>query len=325
MGVFKRNIGIFIFSFVAMSPALAVAHTRWFAEGNVSPFAVNEPTAFYMFAWAILALIIIWGGVYAERRGLFQFNFLTPSRDHAFPRASATFSMITGAFLLIAGTHGYLFSPNLTDGSGIPHALIMMQIFIGLALLAGVYARVAALCLMLLWAISFSYTEVLFMFENIWVLSTALFIFIMGSDYFSLVTFKTLEHLTRRFHDYALPILRIGTGATLLILGFSEKILRPELGINFLAEHHWNFMQLLGFEWYSDYLFTLSAGAVESLFGLVFILGVVTRLNALVVAIVFTIPLFILGPIELAGHLPHFAAVVLLLLFGGGNMLKMSR
>ncbi|MEK9154083.1 MAG: hypothetical protein AAB798_01275, partial [Patescibacteria group bacterium] len=73
---------------------------------------------------------------------------------------------------------------------------------------------------------------------------------------------------------------------------------------------------------YSDYLFTLSAGAVESLFGLIFILGVVTRLNALIVAIVFTIPLFILGPIELAGHLPHFAAVVLLLLFGGGNMLK---
>jgi hypothetical protein len=37
------------------------------------------------------------------------------------------------------------------------------------------------------------------------------------------------------------------------------------------------------------------------------------------VAIVFSIPLFILGPIELAGHLPHFAAIILLLLFGNGG------
>ncbi len=110
----------------------------------------------------------------------------------------------------------------------------------------------------------------------------------------------------------------MGTGATLMILGFSAKILAPEFGINFLATHQWNFMTLLGFN-YSDYLFTLSAGAVEFLFGLIFFLGLVTRINALVVAVVFSIPLFILGPIELAGHLPHFAAVVLLLLFGSGG------
>ena len=120
---------------------------------------------------------------------------------------------------------------------------------------------------------------------------------------------------------YALPVLRLGTGATLLVLGFTEKILHPEFGINFLRQYDWNFMQLLGFN-YSDYLFTLSAGSVEALFGLIFILGIVTRLNALVVATFFTIPLFFLGPIELAGHVPHFAAVVLLLIFGAGEHWK---
>jgi uncharacterized membrane protein YphA (DoxX/SURF4 family) len=230
--------------------------------------------------------------------------------------------MIAGAFFLIAGTHGYLFSPNLSMDSGIPYLLIVLQILIGIAFLAGVYARVAALALILLWAAGFLYTEALFMFEDIWVLSTALFIFVMGSDYFSLVPFRALAHIGHRFQEYALPLLRVGTGATLLVLGFSEKILRPELGVNFLEQHHWNFMQLLGFEWYTDYLFTLSAGAVESLLGLIFILGVTTRLNALVLGVFFTTPLFILGPVELAGHLPHFAAVVLLLLFGGGDRLK---
>ena len=317
---------MFIFLLLAVFlPNVALAHTRWFAQGELPPYTTDEPTALYLAVWALIALIVVVAGAYLERKGMLQLSFLHPSRDHAFPRAAATFSMVAGAFFLIAGTHGYLVSPNLTIGSGIPYALIVLQILSGIAFLAGVYARVAAITLGLLWVLGFVFAGALSMLEDVWVLSTALFIFIMGSDYFSLVPFRALAHLTRRFHDWALPLLRLGTGATLLILGFSEKILHPELGINFLSQYHWNFMQLLGLEWYSDYLFTLSAGAVESLIGLVFILGIMTRLNALVLAVFFTTPLFILGPIELAGHVPHFAAVILLLLFGGGERLKLVR
>lgn len=306
-------------------PAFAFAHTRWFIDADIPTVPTDEPTALYLGVWALIACVIIALGVYLERKQLFQLSFLNPRRSHALSRAASTFSMVAGAFFLIAGTHEYLFSPNVTLESGIPYLLVVAQIAIGIAFLAGAYARVAALALAGLWILGFAYTDVIFMVEDIWVLSTAIFIFIMGTDYFSLVPFKALAHIGQRFRAYALPILRLGTGATLLVLGFSEKILRPELGINFLDSHPWNFMQLLGFEWYSDYLFTLSAGAVEALFGLIFILGIVTRLNALVAAFVFTIPLFILGPIELAGHLPHFAAIILLLLFGGGDKCTISR
>lgn len=312
-------------SLVALFPAFALAHTRWFAESELRPHITTESLMLYLAVWAGIAFIVVALGIYFERRGMFQLSFLHPSRDHAYPRAAATFSMIAGAFFLIAGTHGYFFSPNLTIASGVPYALIVLQILIGFALLAGVYARLAALALALLWLAGFAVSGALSMFENAWVFGAALFIFIMGSDYFSLVPLRTLAHLTRRFHDYALPLLRIGAGTTLLVLGFSEKILRPEFGINFLAQYDWNFMQLLGFEWYSDYLFTISAGAVEALFGLIFILGIMTRLNALVVLFVFSIPLFILGPVELSGHLPHLGAIALLLLFGGGHKLKLIR
>lgn len=307
------------------SPAFVFAHTRWFAERELAAITTTEPTTLYLSVWAGIAFVVVALGIYFERKGMFQLAFLHPSRDHAYPRAAATFSMIAGAFFLIAGTHGYLFSPNLTIASGVPYALIVFQILIGVALLAGIYARVAALALALLWIAGFAVSGALSMFENAWVFGTSLFIFIMGSDYFSLVPFRAIAHLARPFHDYALPLLRIGAGTTLLILGFSEKILRPEFGINFLAQYEWNFMQLLGFEWYSDYLFTISAGAVEALFGLIFILGIMTRLNALVVLFVFSIPLFILGPAELSGHLPHLGAIALLLLFGGGNKLKLIR
>jgi uncharacterized membrane protein YphA (DoxX/SURF4 family) len=154
--------------------------------------------------------------------------------------------------------------------------------------------------------------------ENTWVLSIAAFITLMGNEYFSIISFSFLRTVVAPIKHYALSVLRVGTGITLMILGLTEKIFAPEYGMNFLAHHDWNFMQLLGFN-YSNYLFTLSAGSIEFLFGFIFVLGIVTRLNALVVAIVFFIPLFILGPIELAGHLPHFAAVIMLLLFGSGG------
>lgn len=304
---------------VFVSPLTASAHTRWFAEGTLPPFVTNEPTMIYLSAWALVTIVVVLCGIWMERLRILTLNFLKPKVPHAFDRAASTFSMVAGAFLMIAGTHEYLFSPNLSHDAGIPMTLVMLQFVIGLAMLLGIFARVAALALMALWALGVMTAGWLPMIEDIWVLSTAAFIFIMGNDYFSIVSYKLLKKHAKKYHAYALPLLRMGTGTTLIVLGFSEKILHPEFGINFLSSHHWNFMQLLGVTNYSDYLFTLSAGSVEALFGLIFILGIMTRLNALVAACFFTIPLFILGPIELAGHVPHFAAVVVILLFGAGE------
>ena len=79
---------------------------------------------------------------------------------------------------------------------------------------------------------------------------------------------------------------------------------------------------MLGFHQFSDYWFVLSAGAVEVIFGLIFVLGIVTRLNALVLAGFFIATLILLGPMELLGHAPHFAIVFVLLVFGSGEKLK---
>lgn len=302
-------------------PGEAIAHTRWFADHELQPFRTSEPTALYLTIWLLICTTIVAIGYSLERRGWFQFRWLMP---RAFDRAASAFTMVTGAFLMIAGTHEYLFSPNLTTEHGVPMVFIIVQLVIGLAFLIGVYARLAALLLGALWILGVLVIGVVPMLEDFWILTTAAFVFIMGNDYFSIVSFRAVAPFAHRYRGFALPILRLGVGATLFILGFSEKILHPEFGINFLQQYDWNFMHLIGFP-FSDYLFVISAGAVESLFGLVFLLGIVTRLNALVVATVFSIPIFLLGPIELAGHLPHFAAIVLVLLFGAGNHFKLVR
>lgn len=311
----------FMVAALLLLPSLAAAHTRWFADAQL-PEVPAEPGWLYISVWLLIAAAIVAIGIQFERKGWFQLTLLHPKPGHSFPRAASVFSMVVGAFFIIAGTHGYLFSPNLESGL-IPEVLIHAQILIGIAFLLGIFARLAGLALGFLWIAAIYPSGVVASIENIWVVSTALFIAICGNDYFSLIAYRELGKYTQRFKSYAMPVLRLGTGATLLTLGFSEKILRPELGLNFLENHPWNFMEMLGLP-FSDYLFTISAGSVESLLGLVLILGIVTRLNTLVIAIFFTIPLFILGPIELTGHVPHFAAVVLLLMFGAGAHWKLG-
>lgn len=298
-----------------VSPLTVAAHTKWFAESDLPPLMINEPTTLYLSVWAAIIVGLVAIGIWFEKKRWFRFDFVLPKQPHVFERAASTFTMMVGAFFIIAGTHEYLFSPNLTAEVGIPMYLVVLEILVGFSLLLGIAPRAGGILLGLLWFALFIYSDWISALEDIWVLSTAIFIMLMGNDYFSIFSFASLRALAAPYKKYAASILRLGTGTTLMVLGLSEKILAPEYGINFLQQHDWNFMQALGFN-YSDYLFTLSAGSVEFLFGLIFVLGIVTRLNALVVAIVFTIPLFILGPIELAGHLPHFAAVIMLLLFG---------
>lgn len=318
---FKRLFYVSLLMFIV--PAVATAHTRWFAHEELLPYQTTEPTGLYLTAWAFVAAVIVGIGYWMERRGLLSLKFLQPKGAHAFDRAASAFTMMAGAFLMIAGTHGFLFSPNLAMLNGIAPLFVYLQFLIGLAFLLGIYARLAAILLAALFFLGIPTIGIIPMLEDIWILATAAFVFIMGNDYFSLVSFRAVAPLAHRYRAYALPLLRLGTGATLLILGFTEKILHPEFGINFLRQYDWNFMALAGLP-YSDYLFTLSAGAMESLFGLVFILGITTRLNALVVATVFSIPIFLLGPIELTGHLPHFAAIILILLFGAGKHFRLT-
>ena len=306
-------------------PALASAHTRWFVAEGVPVYKISEPTEIYLSIFACLVLVTTLAAVWLHQTKHVNLRFLKPKQSHAYERAASTLTMVIGSFLLIAGTQEYLFSPNLSHTSGVPSYLIIIQIVVGIAFMVGVLTRLSACLLILVWLLAVYSAGWLAMLENIWVLSTAAFIMIMGNDYFSFIPFSFLRNRIKKFKTLALSILRIGTGANLVILGLSEKILAPEYGLYFLSQHHWNFMQAFGFN-YSNYLFTLSAGSVEILIGLIFILGVVTRLNAIIAIVVFTVPLFLLGPIELAGHLPHFAAMFLLLFFGNdGHFSRVSQ
>jgi uncharacterized membrane protein YphA (DoxX/SURF4 family) len=162
------------------------------------------------------------------------------------------------------------------------------------------------------------------MMDTFEMLGFSIFAMIVGRPKWRIVDTEIFKEYTHKIHSYGLPLLRIGTGLNLFILGFSEKIMSPSLTENFLSIYHWNFMQNIGFNWFTDYWFAFSAGVAEALFGLFFILGLVTRTTTIALAVFLLSTLVMLGPVELMGHLPHFSIAIVLLLFGAGSRLKMK-
>src|SRR4029078_2240997 len=106
----------------------------------------------------------------------------------------------------------------------------------------------------------------------------------------------------------------------------------PHLAMSFLEKNKVNFMQTLGFDFFSDRLFVLSAGCTELVFGIIFILGLITRLNALALAgflVSSNLYFFMVGKtdeafLELSGHLPLFAVAILLILYGSSNKICLT-
>lgn len=134
---------------------------------------------------------------------------------------------------------------------------------------------------------------------------------------------KETKHLKRE----GLRTLTILTGLTLVVLAFSEKLLNPDLALSLLAEYDLNFMKMMGFHHFSDELFVLSTGMMELTFGAILMLGWIPRINILSLTFFFLatntyffcIGQFEEGMMELLGHLPVVATVIMIVAFGVGR------
>jgi hypothetical protein len=114
--------------------------------------------------------------------------------------------------------------------------------------------------------------------------------------------------------------LRSLTGFTLILLAYTEKLMRPELSLEFLDSYPaFNILQLVGGVFgleVSDLVFVQIAGGVEILFGLLLISGAMPQLTVIAAGIPFNATLFFLGATELIGHLPIYGTMLVLLVYG---------
>lgn len=319
----KRNLQ-FAFLFLFGVPITAAAHVKWFVPSEtIAPaqslrFHLADPAVQLWISVIVLALLIAY---LLDRQNFAPPRALLQTGERRRGRIIYLFQLIMGLSLLATAYKGSVLAPHLHEGTALTTMFRVAEGLIGLFFISNFRVFWGAILLFILY-----------------VASTAVFGFLMSLEYFNLLGIAVFLFLlkapdgTAMAHkrQWALPLLRVHTGVALSILAFSEKLLRPELAMDFLARHEINFMPLLGFESFSDHLFVLSAGSSELIFGLIFLLGFVTRINTLTIAgfliasnlYFFLIGKFAEGFLEIIGHANLFAIAMILIFYGAGEKLR---
>jgi len=299
----------------------AAAHVRWFvdASATVETFEPYRFTDTAVLVWIAIALLLIGASVALDMR-LPNVRIVDTKTRHDFIEILRVF---TGMSMLLTAYEGAVTAPHLIAFGRFGTVLLFAQAGIGILLIANRFVRHAAILMILLHlglAIKFG---LLAAFEYLIMVAIALFL---------LINNLPTVALRERFKPYSVDLLRILTGVSLITLGFSEKLVGATMAESFLALYQWNFMQALGFDFFTDRLFVLSAGVIEVVFGVILVLGTTTRLNVLAFSVVLfsSNVLFLIqgnneaAMVEFIGHMPVIGVALILLLLGSGQRLKVT-
>ncbi len=299
----------------------AAAHVRWFVDGeatieNFEPYALTD---IEFVVWIAIAAGVIGASVTLDMR-LPDMRIVDSKTRHDFIEILRIF---TGMSMLLTAYEGAIIAPHLIAFGTFGTVLLFAQAAIGILLISNRYTRHAAILMILLHlglAIKFGFLAA---FEYLIVVAIAVFLLINN--------LPTMD-LRERFKPYSVDLLRILTGISLVTLGVAEKLVGAMMAESFLVAHRWNFMPQIGFDFFTDRLFVLSAGMVEVIFGILLILGTTTRLTVLAFSIVLfsSNVLFLIqgqneaAMVEFIGHMPVIGVALILMLLGAGQRLKVT-
>lgn len=297
----------------------ASAHLKWFVTEKqsiefIAPYSLFS-TEVIIGAALCFFFVLIAIGLNIKARVFAEPEPSQKLRDVIF----RVFSILIGLSLLAAAYSETVIASHYFVTNQVLLVLQYAQAIVGLMLIFGIFIQVAAAIFIVIFialSTQFGFIELL---DYLNIIGIAVFLILFSRD--SPVLLR-----------YSVPSLRVLTGAALIVLAFSEKLLDQNMGVSFLMVNHWNFMPALGLENYSDALFVLSAGFAELLIGILFVLGVLTRINTVVLlAFMITSNLMFLvqssldnAALELAGHLPVIAIALVLLTSGGGEKWKLK-
>ncbi len=265
---------------LAAYPASASAHVKWFVDSEKVLAESQGSVPFYgvtsaeVLIWSVVTLIAVLAF------GVLDAYVRTPKKLLAFGHRhekgiTRIAQAVLGLFLVsVSLLWNVVLIPEFQAIGGFASGLKILQIGIGLALIFNIAPRIAAgllfaMTLMLGWT-----HGLVALAENAMLLSLAAFFFIKNSP---------SDSWWNSCDKHAVEIVRIGTAVSLIVLAFTEKLMYPELSMSFLSIHQWNFMAGI-FPWFTDKLFVLSTGFAELIFGIVFLLGYMTRVNTILIA-----------------------------------------
>jgi len=295
----------------------ASAHLKWFAVDDHRINLSEYYSAYYneLFFGGLLCCLLVGVAVWINKNLIFVIQ-PPPGAKKYIVRA---FSILIGLSLLYASYNESIIAAHYLVSSRVLVLLQYAQAIVALMLIFNLFPKSAASVLILIYTILATQVGLLEVLDYINIIGIAAYLILSNSK-------------DENQQTFAVPVLRVITGFTLVILAFSEKLLNPDIGLRFLTLNDWNFMQTIGITGYTNELFILSAGLVELLIGVVFMLGLLTRINTLVLLAFMitsnvTFMLQSSNPeaiTEMAGHAPILAIALILLMSGAGQKWKIA-
>ncbi|MEJ7624418.1 MAG: hypothetical protein WKF34_10545 [Pyrinomonadaceae bacterium] len=302
------------------------AHEKWFLDIENSGlrwdlFFRPLPLGF---AGVVLLLTLVAGFLYHRRgRGFVpgpeSFGTTDERRSALFGLIPAILGIHVAVTLLVSGVQGELFTPNNKLSGGSMYLLGLAQTGIALALFYGALTRLAAVALAILWVVGIFLVGLEPMLESSMFLGFAAFFFLAGRGPISIdrLQLPRLEP-SERLMEKAIPALRIGLGVSLVVVAFTEKFANIPFALAFLERYPLNFTAALGMPM-SNETFILCAGAVELLVGLWILFDIFPREIILIAWVPINLTLTVFNWTELAGHLPIYGALAVLLIWTLGR------
>jgi uncharacterized membrane protein YphA (DoxX/SURF4 family) len=298
-----------------MAPLSVFAHVKWFVDTSESANVPYE-TGFYsvtsmeVFVWLVLCFVAVEVFTFLDKKVTVSEKFLAfgQRNEKVINRISQG---IMGFFLVtITVLWKVVLIPDHPIANEYDFVLSYFQILFGLMLIFNFKPKYASLGLGVMTVSLVFLSGVVALLENTILLSLAIYFYAYNS-----------KDLTGWVSKHKLNIVRVGTGVSLIVLAFTEKLLYPQLSLQFLATHHWNFMSPI-LPWFTDKLFVLSTGFAEIIFGLLFIKGVMTRTTTVLIALFFACSVVTMlvyhGAWEVE-DLVVYSAAILMLFYGSGK------
>jgi hypothetical protein len=219
---------------------------------------------------------------------------------------------------------GYYLSPAMdleANVTGILLGAVMALCAIGMA--TGYQARWAAGLLLAAGPLGMAEFGFMPVLQRVDMLGLALFVLLCGAGRWSAdFELRRTADPSRAAAGQAVWALKVCAGLALIVVAFAEKLAVPGMALDFLQHHQqFNVAQQVGLGW-SDLEFTRVAGAIEVLLGLLVISGALSQACVLIAGIPFNATLWFFGTTELVGHLPVYAAMLVLLVYASDPELR---
>jgi hypothetical protein len=304
----------------------ASGHEKWFHETRDPGLhwdLLFRPMPLGFIA-AVIAVTVV-AGLYWRKRG----RAFVPGPENlgtTDDRRSALYGLVPAILgihvavpLLVAGVQGELFSPNNKLSAAWVYFLGLALTGVALSLFYGALARLTAAALAVIWMIGVFLFGIEPMLDNAMYLGFAAFFFLAGRGPVSIdrLIFPRLEPSPELMRK-AVTALRVGLGASLIFVAFSEKLANLPLALAFLEKYPLNFTAALGIPM-SNETFVLCAGAVELLVGLWILFGIFPREIIIIAWIPINMTLTIFNWSELIGHLPIYGTLAVLVIWSPGE------